>query len=77
MAENADALSGRDRWRGEFPVLELGRYQYTVTAWTDAFKSWHHDLSRWVEAEDIALALRIGADGDQGQSALPMKTRSG
>ncbi|MBK8751111.1 MAG: DUF3416 domain-containing protein [Candidatus Competibacteraceae bacterium] len=51
-----------DRWRGEFPVLELGRYQYTVTAWTDAFKSWHHDLSRWVEAEDIALALRIGAD---------------
>ena len=49
-----------DRWRGEFPALELGRYEYTVTAWVDAFKSWRHDLSRWVQAEDIAIALRVG-----------------
>jgi starch synthase (maltosyl-transferring) len=26
----------------------------------DAFKSWRHDLSRWVQAEDIAIALRVG-----------------
>ena len=51
-----------DRWRGEFTVEAMGRYQYTVTAWTDAFKSWRHDLGRWVEAEDIALALRTGAN---------------
>ncbi|MBS1222634.1 MAG: alpha amylase catalytic region [Proteobacteria bacterium] len=51
-----------DRWRGEFPVLELGRYEYTVIAWVDAFKSWRHDLGRWVQAEDIALSLRVGAD---------------
>ena len=51
-----------DRWRGEFPVLELGRYEYTVIAWVDAFKSWRHDLGRWVQAEDIALSLRAGAE---------------
>jgi len=51
-----------DRWRGEFPVLELGRYEYTVIAWVDAFKSWRHDLGRWVQAEDIALSLRVGAE---------------
>jgi starch synthase (maltosyl-transferring) len=49
-----------DRWRGEFKVLEVGRYEYTVLAWVDAFKSWRHDLSRWVQAEDIAIALRVG-----------------
>jgi starch synthase (maltosyl-transferring) len=51
-----------DRWRGEFQVLELGRYEYTVIAWVDAFKSWRHDLGRWVQAEDIALSLRVGAE---------------
>lgn len=73
-----------DRWRGEFPVLELGRYQYTITAWTDAFKSWHHDLRRWVEAEDIALALQIGADlvmkasrRATGEDAQWLKNRAG
>jgi len=49
-----------DRWRGEFPAAELGRYEYTILAWVDAFKSWRHDLSRWVQAEDIAIALRVG-----------------
>ena len=49
-----------DRWRGEFQAQELGRYEYTILAWVDAFKSWRHDLSRWVQAEDIAIALRVG-----------------
>ncbi len=49
-----------DRWRGEFQVQELGRYEYTILAWVDAFNSWRHDLSRWVQAEDIAIALRVG-----------------
>ncbi len=49
-----------DRWQGEFVVLDLGRYEYTVTAWVDAFKSWRHDLGRWVQAEDVAIALRVG-----------------
>ncbi len=49
-----------DRWRGEFQTQELGRYEYTILAWVDAFKSWRHDLGRWVQVEDIAIALRVG-----------------
>lgn len=58
-----------DRWRSEFQVTELGRYEYTVLAWVDHFKSWRHDLSRWEQAEDIALSLQIGAElvGKAGQ----------
>ncbi|MBE2294454.1 MAG: alpha-1,4-glucan--maltose-1-phosphate maltosyltransferase [Phycisphaerales bacterium] len=51
-----------DRWRGEFQVQEVGRYEYTVCAWVDAFKSWRHDLGRWEQAEDVALSLRMGAE---------------
>ncbi|MEZ5585060.1 MAG: maltotransferase domain-containing protein [Candidatus Competibacteraceae bacterium] len=51
-----------DRWRGEFPVSELGRHEYVVLAWVDHFKSWRHDLGRWEQAEDIALSLQIGAE---------------
>jgi starch synthase (maltosyl-transferring) len=60
---------GNDRWRSEFTagwnnerkVWELGRYQYTFSAWVDHFKSWRHDLSRRVQREDIAVALQVGA----------------
>ena len=51
-----------DRWQGEFRVTELGRYQYTVTAWVDSFKSWEHDFERRVDEKDIELALQIGAN---------------
>jgi starch synthase (maltosyl-transferring) len=63
-----------DRWRGEFKVTELGRYEYTILAWVDHFKSWRHDLGRWVQAEDIALSLRIGAElvGKAGQRVAGM-----
>ncbi|HSS71749.1 MAG TPA: maltotransferase domain-containing protein, partial [Casimicrobiaceae bacterium] len=57
------ALLGNDRWRGEFTVSELGRYEYALAAWIDVFLSWRHDFTRRkVEDEqDIALALRSGA----------------
>jgi len=29
-----------DAWRGEFPVSELGRYEYTITGWIDRFGTW-------------------------------------
>ena len=51
-----------DRWGGEFKVTTLGRYEYTVLAWVDHFKSWRHDLGRWEQAEDITLSLRVGAE---------------
>jgi starch synthase (maltosyl-transferring) len=67
-----------DRWRGEFQILEVGSYEYTLIAWVDPFKSWRHDLSRWVQAEDIVLALRVG-EGlvEKPASVRAVKKRSG
>src|SRR5260370_32134653 len=31
---------GNDRWRGEFHVSKLGRYQYSVDGWIDRFRTW-------------------------------------
>jgi starch synthase (maltosyl-transferring) len=53
-----------DHWRGEFTVTELGRYEYQLTAWVDAFFSWRHDFVRrgTADEDEIAVALQIGAD---------------
>jgi starch synthase (maltosyl-transferring) len=53
-----------DRWRGSFPVSQIGRYRYTLTAWVDRFQSWRQDFQKRVEAsqEDIDLNLLVGAD---------------
>ncbi len=53
---------GNDRWQGEFVVTALGRYHYTFSAWVDHFTSWRQELIRRVNADDIALALRTGAE---------------
>ena len=52
-----------DHWRGEFTVVELGRYEYQLAAWVDAFVSWRHDFVRRNTADEneIALALQAGA----------------
>src|SRR5215831_2334014 len=57
------AALGNDRWRGEFTVTELGRYEYALAAWIDAFLSWRHDFTRRKldDEKDITLALRAGA----------------
>ena len=53
---------GNDRWRGEFPVLTVGRYGYTVEGWIDRFKTWRGDLMKRIEAgQDVQLQLLIGA----------------
>jgi len=56
-------LLGNDRWRGEFTVVELGRYEYQLVGWVDAFLSWRHDFVRRNTADEneIALALQAGA----------------
>jgi len=50
-----------DRWRGSFAVTAIGRWRFTAAAWVDAFLTWRHDLARREDAQDIALALIIGA----------------
>jgi starch synthase (maltosyl-transferring) len=50
-----------DRWRASFPVTRLGRYQYTLEAWVDPFKSWQADLKKRVHAgQDVTVDLQIG-----------------
>jgi starch synthase (maltosyl-transferring) len=54
---------GNDRWRGDFPVEELGRYQYTVEGWIDRFETWRVDLVKRVAAgQDVYVELLVGTD---------------
>jgi starch synthase (maltosyl-transferring) len=53
---------GNDRWRGEFSVGKLGRYQYTVEGWIDRFQTWRRDLEKRIAAkQDVSVDLLIGA----------------
>jgi starch synthase (maltosyl-transferring) len=55
-------LLGNDRWRGEFSVEKLGRYQYTVEGWVDRFQTWRSELLKRVAAgQDVHVDLLIGA----------------
>ncbi len=52
-----------DRWRADFPVLELGRYVYALQAWVDHFRTWQRDLLKRVAAgQDVSLELIIGTN---------------
>jgi starch synthase (maltosyl-transferring) len=53
---------GNDRWAGSFTVSELGRYRYTVVAWTDRYLTWRRELERRDDPADILVALKIGAE---------------
>jgi len=52
-----------DVWQAEFLVSELGDYYYTVQAWVDRFRSWHHGFAKKLAAgQDVAVDLLAGAD---------------
>lgn len=50
-----------DEWHASFTPPVPGRYLYTVVAWVDHFHSWHHELERRVDPEDIRIAALVGA----------------
>jgi starch synthase (maltosyl-transferring) len=53
---------GNDRWRGGFPVTEIGRYVYTVAGGVDRYETWQSDLAKRIEAgQDVAVELLHGA----------------
>ena len=60
--ETPMVLLGNDRWRGGFVATTPGSYRYTVTAWVDGFLSWRHDFARRVDADDLRIAARAGAN---------------
>ncbi|MDA7415170.1 alpha-1,4-glucan--maltose-1-phosphate maltosyltransferase [Xenophilus arseniciresistens] len=61
MHEVPMALKWNDEWHASFTPPTPGRYHYTVCAWVDALASWHHELVRRVDAQDIRIAARVGA----------------
>ncbi len=55
------ALVENDRWVARFRPDRVGRWRYTVEAWTDRFASWRDDLAKKRDAgQDIALELGEG-----------------
>jgi len=53
---------GNDRWRGQFPVEQLGCYRYTVAGWIDPFRTWLAALKKQIDAgQDVHVELLTGA----------------
>ena len=54
---------GNDRWGGAFVVDRPGRWQFSVTAWTDRVATWQDEIRRKSEAgqTDLAGELSEGA----------------
>src|SRR4029077_15000610 len=55
-----------DRWRGQFPVTEVGRYLFTVEGWVDPFETWSRQLQKRIQAgpafeKDVKVELEVGA----------------
>jgi starch synthase (maltosyl-transferring) len=61
-AESPMRLLDNDRWIGQFQPLDIGRYKYTIEAWTDHFSTWRRDLVLRVEAgQKVDTELQEGA----------------
>ena len=43
-----DAHLGGVRWAGTFAVDAIGRWEFTIEAWTDVFATWRDELARKV-----------------------------
>ena len=51
-----------DRWTGSFGVDRIGRWTYTVEAWTDRWATWRSGFEKKVAAgQDVSLELLEGA----------------
>ena len=51
-----------DRWHGSFVPDRLGRWIYTVEAWTDRLATWRHGITARLEAgQDVTADLLEGA----------------
>ena len=51
-----------DRWEATFRLDKVGRYEFSVSAWVDHWRTWVHDLQKRVDAgQDVTVDLQIGA----------------
>ncbi len=67
----SDAHLGGVRWAGSFEVDRLGRWEYTIDAWTDVFGTWRDELERKVAAGQHDLA------GEMSEGALLLRDAAG
>jgi starch synthase (maltosyl-transferring) len=59
--ETRFAFHDNDRWVARFRPGRVGRWRYTIEAWTDHFASWREDLIKKRDAgQDVALELIEG-----------------
>lgn len=65
-----------DRWRGEFALGRVGRFQYRVEAWIDSFGAWRDEVEK-----KTAAGLQVVLELQEGQllveSALARVRESG
>jgi starch synthase (maltosyl-transferring) len=60
--ETPFAFHDNDRWVARFRPDRLGRWRYTVEAWTDRFGSWREDLAKKRDAgQDVDVELIEGS----------------
>ncbi|MEA2485099.1 MAG: hypothetical protein QOD46_210 [Actinomycetota bacterium] len=63
--QNSEApmtLVDNDRWSGRFRPTSIGRWSYTIEAWTDHFATWSRDFAKRVAAGQVSeLDLEEGA----------------
>ncbi|MFC1586477.1 maltotransferase domain-containing protein, partial [Fibrobacterota bacterium] len=51
-----------DLWKSEFPVPEMGSYEFTVSGWVDLFKTWQAGLrKKHTAGMPIEIEFEIGA----------------
>ncbi len=51
-----------DRWYGGFPADRIGRWLFTIEAWTDFFATWRDELAKKLDAgQDVSVELLDGA----------------
>ena len=61
-AEAQMTHQGNDEWTGAFIPDRVGRYQFSIEAWTDHFATWRRDLQKKVDAGQVVdLELEEGA----------------
>ena len=74
-----------DRWRGRFTLDAVDRWQFTIEAMADPFRSWLVDLAKRVDAgQDVASELlegaalvRAAADRASGSDASALREYAG
>ncbi len=53
---------GNDRWGARFAVDRIGLWQYAASCWIDHLATWREAFARRIDAEDVRLAAKGGAE---------------